>query len=206
MHRETRDWLDGLLAAATASRREQTQIPRNAAADAAERSIHATHLAVWLSSIEGLSTQRRAFARADAACDPEPAIVLTTTPVGIRLVADLIGRRDPAIAPITNRLACVTESEYRRHAMRRPDPEFRLHVNHWTWVKTRVPEQRWGEFAHHPLGPHEAYWLHRTGTAGAGAADARGCALWRFDGRTATLLEAGIVERGVGRDGETAAD
>jgi hypothetical protein len=205
MNRETRDWLEGLLDLATAARRGTPQSADDASA-AAERTIHAAHLADWLGRLDLLRARRRAFAESDPARDPVPAIVLTTTPVGIGLVAELVARRDPAIAPIAGRLACVTEAEYRRHAMRSPDPEFLLHLNHWTWVKTRVPEQRWGEFARHPLGPEEAYWLHRTGTAGAGAADVRGCDLWRFDGRAATLLEAGIVERGVGRDGETTAD
>lgn len=205
MNRETRDWLEGLLDLATAARRGTPQSADGASA-AAERVIQAAHLAAWLGRLDVLLAQRRAFAESDPARDPAPAIVLTTTPVGIGLVAGLVGRRDPAIGAISERLACVTEAEYRRHAMRSPDPEFRLHLNHWTWVKTRVPEQRWAEFAHHPLGPGEAYWLHRTGTTGAGAADARGCDLWRFDGRAATLLEAGIVERGVGRDGETTAD
>ena len=206
MNRETRDWLAGLLTLVNSTRRDSALDAGEAAANAAERSIHAAHLAAWLGRSEAFQTHRREFAGADASRDTVPAIVLTTTPVGMRLVSDLIARSDPAIEPVADRLACVTEAEYRRHAMRSPDPEFRLHVNHWTWVKTRVPEQRWGEFARHPLGPGEAYWLHRTGTAGAGAADVRGCDLWRFDGRMATLLEAGIVERGVGRDGETTAD
>jgi len=206
MHRETRDWLDGLVASTASAGRESPAVAGESAGDAAERAIHAGHLAAWLDRIDGLLADRRRFAAADSSRDPEPAIVLTTTAIGMRVVADLFGRPDPAIEPLARRIACVTEAEYRRHAMRRPDRGFRHHLNHWTWVKTRVPPQRWPEFARHPLGEGEAYWLHRTGTAGAGAADARGCDLWRFDGRVATLLEAGIAERGVGRDGETPAD
>jgi hypothetical protein len=63
-----------------------------------------------------------------------------------------------------------------------------------------LPRRRWAAFARHPLETGEAYWLHRTGTSGAGAADGRSCDLWRFDGHHATLLQACIVERGVGGD------
>ena len=56
---------------------------------------------------------------------------------------------------------------------------------------------RQAEFAGYPLGPGEAYWLHRTGTAGTGAADRRDCHLWRWTGRQAALLQAFIREGGV---------
>lgn len=206
MNRETRDWLAGLIDLAASLRQPAADAMPDPQAAAAEREIHAAHLAAWLDRLDGLLAARRAFAAADSSRDPDAVLVLTTTRVGIGLVDELLRRRDPAIAAVAGRLACVTEVEYRRHAMRHPDPAFRLHLNHWSWVKTRVPQQRWGEFARHPLGPEQAYWLHRTGTAGAGAADSRGCDLWRFDGHTATLLEAGIAERVGGRDGETTAD
>ena len=95
------------------------------------------------------------------------------------------------------RIVPVTELEYRLWCIRHPDDDHRHHVNHWNWIKTRVPAQRHAEFARHPLGPGEAYWLHRVGTAGAGAADRRDCHLWRWNGRHAALLQAFVREGGV---------
>jgi hypothetical protein len=195
----SRAWLDGLLAMVAATRQERVGTDRDrAAAEAeAERGILARHLTDWLGRIDAVSAARRAFAGDDASLDPDPALVFTTSPVGIRLLADLLGRDDPGRRSVADRLACATEAEYRRHCMHSPDEGHRLHVNHWSWVKTSVPRQRWGDFSRHPLAAGESYWLHRTGTAGAGAADGRRCDLWRFDGRVATLLEADVAERGV---------
>ena len=71
-------------------------------------------------------------------------------------------------------------------------------MNHWSWIKTEVPKQRWPAFSRHRLGPHESYWLHRTGTSGAGEADARACHLWKWNGATAVLLEP-FIDEAVGR-------
>lgn len=194
MQPATHAWLDGLRASAAALRGASPPPPvPDPAAAAAERMILAAHLATWLDAAPRMLDARRLAPGATAA-DPDPAIVLTTSPAGIVLAEELLARGDPVARMLAPRTACVTEREYRRWCMRHPDEHNRLHVNHWSWIKTDVPPRRDAEFARHPRGPEDRYWLHRTGTAGAGAADGRATHLWRFDGRHAALLEAGVVE------------
>lgn len=200
MQQHTRDWLEGLRGfaddhrtrrAAQGSRRSADEPA--AAARAAERGILGSHLVSWLDGIESWTAARRAFA-ADAGSDTDPAIVLTTSPVGIEAAAELCAMAGTPAAVLRSRLVAVTELEYRLWCIRHPDESFRLHVNHWTWLKTDVPARRHAEFAAHPLADGECYWLHRTGTAGAGTADRRDCQLWKWTGRHAALLQASIRE------------
>jgi hypothetical protein len=129
--------------------------------------------------------------------DPDPALVLTTSPAGIAAVTDLLTPAGDLSTILGDRVIAVTEREYRLWCIRRPDEGYRQHVNLWNWVKTRVPPQRWAEFAPHALAEGEAFWLHREGVAGAGGLDRRGCRLWKWNGRHVTLLEAFVSERGV---------
>ena len=198
MHPATRDWLDGLRESVTEARRSTAPAPGDdPAAAAAERMILAAHLATWIDATPDLLAARRAWAGDTPGADPDAAVVLTTSPSGIALAEELLARDEPLARDLRPRLCCTTESEYRRWCMRHPDAGHLLHVNHWNWVKTSVPQRRDAEFARHPLGPGERYWLHRTGTAGAGAADGRAAHLWRFTGRHAALLEAFVTEHGV---------
>jgi len=202
MHADTRSWLDGLREFAAARRLERRLVPAGAlpAAEeqAAERMILSTQLSTWLSGFDDMLAARRAWlAEADPDGDPDPAIVVTTSAVGIG-VADQLGEACSLPARcLAAALAAVTELEYRLWCIRRPDEHGRLHVNVWNWIKTRVPRQRQGEFSRHPLAPGEVYWLHRAGIAGAGAADRRDSHLWKWSGRQATLLEAFVSEQGV---------
>lgn len=194
----TRAWCVG-LAAFAAERRisHPPQGPETPAAAAAERAMLAAHLVGWLDDWPAVMSARRAWARARSAGDPEAAVVLTTSAVGIEAAEGLLAGGHPVAAAEDKRIIPVTELEYRLWCIRHPDDEYRCHMNHWSWVKTRVPVQRAAEFARHPLGPGEAYWLHRAGTAGAGAADRRDCHLWRWNGRHATLLQPFVREGGV---------
>lgn len=196
---ETRAWLDGLRKFA-AAQRERKPLPRptQSAAESAERMILAADLSTRLPSIERVLAERAAWIRRSTGdADPDPVIVITTSAVGIDAVAELLASRTHGLEPLAARTAAVTELEYRLWCIRQPDDANRCHVNLWSWVKTRVPEQRWAEFARHPLAPGEAYWLHRAGVAGAGAADSRHCHLWKWNGRHAALLEAFVRERSV---------
>lgn len=196
MKSATHTWLEGLRESATAGRGEPHGSRGVDAAGAAERMILAAHLATWLDSSPDLLAARRVWARGVPGADAECALVLTTSPVGIALADEILSRDEPLARELRPRVCCVTEAEYRRWCMRHPDAGHLLHVNHWSWIKTGVPPQRDAEFARHPLRPGERYWLHRTGTAGAGAADGRAAHLWKFTGRHAALLEAFVVERG----------
>ena len=197
MHHQTTDWLAGL--AAFVADRRATHPPRAAdapAAAAAERAIVAAGLTSWFDDWAAVTDARRRWARAAAAAgrDPDPAFVVTTSAGGIEAAAAALGGGHPIAAAEARRIVAVTELEYRLWCIRRPDEGHLRHVNHWTWVKTSVPPQRAAEFAAHPLGLGEAYWLHRVGTAGAGAADRRDCHLWKWNGRHAALLQAFVRE------------
>jgi hypothetical protein len=199
MLRTTDDWLSGLrtFAAEHRDRKPPADITRPTPALVAERMLVATHLAMRLAEHETFLAARRTWlvARGLPEGDPDPALVITTSAVGIAATAEWLADGGPHQQAVGPRLVAVTELEYRLWCIRRPDEDRRLHVNLWNWVKTRVPRQRWREFRDFPLGPEETYWLHRTGTSGAGAADERRASLWKFDGRHASLLAASIVER-----------
>ena len=198
---ETEAWLDGLRAAAAAARLGGSEEGRPAAAFAAERALLAANLVLWFDTeLPGLLAERAAEAaaggrRIDQRADPEPAIVLTTTMAGCAAAADLLDRDDPLMRELRKRCVCVTELEYRRWCMRHPDDDYRLHIAHWSWMKTRVPPQWWPRFARWPLSPGDSYWLHRTGTAGAGP-ERRSSHLWRWNGTTVALLKSFIDEAG----------
>jgi hypothetical protein len=183
----THDWLDGLRDWAAA---ERLRRPRPADWLPAERAVLAAALVTWLDTEAPARLAERAAAGAG---DPDPAVVITTSPAGLAAAEEILGRADPLCEQWRARSACVTEREYRLWCIRHADPDHLLHVNHWSWIKTRVPEERWPAFARWPLGPGEAYWLHRTGTSGAGP-ERRLCSLWKWNGTAAVLLAPAIDE------------
>lgn len=190
------DWLAGLRDFVGVERvakppRATTATP---AAAAAERSIIGGSLATRLAELDALRAARRGLPGAD----PDPAIVITTSAIGVAAAAELLDSVPDLALLARDRVAAVTELEYRLWCIRHPDDRFLLHVNIWNWVKTAVPEQRHGEFAAYPLGPGESYWLHREGCAGAAALDRRACHLWKWNGRHAALLRAFVTEWSVG--------
>ncbi|NBW85945.1 MAG: hypothetical protein EBR23_03705 [Planctomycetia bacterium] len=207
---DTRAWLTGLLDFAS-ERRRDTPLPdlgQPSVAQAAERSIIAANLVTSLADLDALLAARAAWLRTAGAMtgDVDPAIVLTTSPVGIVAAGEVLGPGAPLTALAGPRLAVVSEPEYRLWCIRSPDDAFRLHVNLWNWLKTAVPAQRWPEFAAHPLADGERYWLHRAGVAGAGPADRRDCHLWRWNGRHAALLQPFIREAVASRPGASRQD
>ena len=191
----TRTWLDGLgdFAAKHRVRRPLAE-PDQPAARAAERMILGSHLATVLAGWEQVLAARRADVPEG---DPDPAVVITTSTVGITVAEEQFSTGSLPARGLADRAVAVTELEYRLWCIRHPDDGHVRHVNLWNWVKTSVPRERHAEFARHPLGPDEAYWLHRAGVAGAGMADRRDCHLWRWNGRHAALVEAFVAERGV---------
>ena len=186
MIERSREWLAGLRQHVDDDRRRPgsagpTGIHTMPAAQrAAERAILAAHLTLWIDS--ELLPDR-----------DERAIVVTTSPVGIEVAADILGRDDPLTQRVSDRLVAVTEAEYRSWTKLHPDPDHQLHMNHWNWIKTSVPPARWPEFAAFPLGPAEHYWLHRTGTTGSGP-ERRHCHLWKWNGTAASLLKPFVAE------------
>ncbi len=196
MSQASREWLAGLRQRIAAMRRGPGPAgPAGApppAAAAAERMILAAHLALWIDhDLLPLLAERRAEALSGS--DPDPAIVITTSAGGIAVVEDSLAHDEPLRASLRERIVAVTEREYRDWTRDHPDPAHLGHVNHWSWVKMRVPQARHAEFAAHPLGDGESYWLHRTGTTGCGG-ERRYCHLWKWNGTVATLLEPFVAE------------
>jgi hypothetical protein len=198
---ESDAWVEGLRADAAAGRLGGRDDGRPAVEIAAERALLAAHLVAWFDTeLPGLLAERAdeaAAGRRDAGdlIDPEPAIVITTTAAGCAAATELLDRDDPLIRQLRDRFACVTELEYRRWCMRHPDDDYRLHISHWSWMKTRLPPQWRPRFARWPLGPDDSYWLHRTGTAGAGR-ERRASHLWKWTGTTAAILKPFVDEAG----------
>ena len=114
---------------------------------------------------------------------------------GCAAAAELLDRDDPLVRQLRDRFACVTELEYRHWCMRHPDDDYRLHIAHWSWMKTRVPPQWWPKLAQWPINAGESYWLHRTGTAGAGR-ERRSSHLWKWNGTIAAILKPFVDEAG----------
>lgn len=197
----TCDWLAGLREFAAARRVEKPLDATGSPAEqAAERMILAAQLATWLDAGETILAARRewlATGEGPGERDPDPAIAITTSPVGIMVAEEQFAGGSLPARAIAGRAAAVTELEYRLWCIRHPDDCHARHVTIWNWIKTRVPPQRHAEFARHPLAAGEGYWLHRAGITGAGRADRRDCHLWKWTGRHATLLEALIAESGV---------
>ncbi len=201
MHPATRDWLDGLRAFAAARRSEKPLAAGSSPAErAAERMILAAQLSIWLAESETVLRARQhaiAGGQLPPEADPDPAIVITTSPEGIAVAEDQLATGSLPAQAVAGRTVAVTELEYRLWCIREPDEGHRRHVNIWNWIKTKVPRQRHAEFAHHALTAEETYWLHRAGIAGTPTADRRDCHLWKWNGRQAALLEAFVRERGV---------
>lgn len=202
MNEATKEWLEGLRARA-AAQEPSTSEDVSAHETSAERMILAAQLSLWLTSFDDCLASRRAWLdEALPEGDRDPAIVVTTSPVGMAVADELTRAGSLPARSLVRELVAVSERTYRLWCIAHPDPKQLHHVNVWNWIKMKVPEQRHAEFARHPLRPGEAYWLHRAGIAGAGSADRRDCHLWKWTGRQAVLVEAFITERNVGRLGD----
>ncbi len=209
MNAVTVAWLDSLREHSVATRIAMplTGEHRSAAETAAERMILAAWFSLWLTGFDDVLAARRTWLEEpNLAADRDPAIIVTTSPVGIAVAEELIGTGNLPARSLAGKLIAVTEREYRLWCIAHPDEKYLHHVNVWNWIKTKVPDQRHAEFARHPLRSGEDYWLHRAGFAGVGAADRRDCHLWKWNGRQAALLEAFVTERNVGRLGHATAD
>lgn len=190
LNEDSRHWLAGLRDAVASARRAAGSAGQTAASpqqERAERAILSAHLLTWLENeLPTLLDDRDR--------DDDSAIVITTSPAGIAVVEETLHRDEPLMRSLRDRVVAVTEREYRSWTKDHPDPDHRLHINHWSWIKLRVPEARRHEFAAYPLSPGEHHWLHRTGTAGCGR-ERRFCHLWTFNGATAALVKAFFPEQ-----------
>lgn len=187
----TAAWREGLIAFLaddrTRPRHRSTPDPEPAVAAEVERVV-AESVRKWLG--EQLTRQlqrRRQWAENLPTLDPEPAILLTTTPLALATA-------ERAVADDPRGIVCVLEVEYRRWCRLEPDDAMHHHIAAWNWVKTTLPKVRQADFPAHPIRPGEQYWLHRTGIAGTTAEELRNTALLAFDGTHSRLLAASTVE------------
>ncbi|MFM7137382.1 MAG: hypothetical protein ACKO1M_10000, partial [Planctomycetota bacterium] len=148
----TRSWFEGLREFAAEQRARKPLVETACAAErAAERMILAAHLSTTLAGWEAILAGRGSAA-SGAGCDASPALVLTTSPVGIGLAAEQLATGSLPARSLSDCAVAVTELEYRLWCIRHPDDVYARHVTIWNWIKTRVPLQRRGDFARHPLG------------------------------------------------------
>jgi hypothetical protein len=206
MRTDTLDWLTGFrdFAAAQPIHHRPTVGTGSPEERSAERMILAAQLATWLTGIDDVLAARRAWLNEGFPDgDPSPAIVITTSAVGIAVAEEMTESGSLPARSIAPEMVAVTERDYRLWCIANPDDHYGRHITIWNWIKTTVPPQRHAEFARHPLRDGESYWLHRAGIAGAGGADRRDSHLWKWTGRQAVLLEAFVVERSVGRVDDT---
>ena len=183
------DWLAGLRSFAARQRqqplRSQRPIPP-AVEQKTEAELNAAHLRAWLIGLPQL------LERHSRAGDRQPAIAITTSTAGLAAVESLSA--EPQQARILAGCCAVTESEYRFWCKEQPDPAYALHINHWAWVKTRVPAARAVEFADYPLPAGSRHWLFRHGLVGLGAGDHHSCRLYAWDGAATSLLAESFRE------------
>ncbi len=184
-------WRDGLIAFLAEDRkrpRHRSAADPEAAVIAEAQRIVTESIREWIEkTLARQLERRRQWAEAHPGVDDDPAILLTTTPLGLGIAEQLVTNDRLGII-------CLLEVEYRRWCRIEPDDAMRHHVTAWSWVKTSLPKVRQGDFPAHPLGPGEQYWLHRTGIAGTTEEEVRNTALLAFDGTRSRLLTASTVE------------
>jgi len=183
------DWLAGLRAFVKARRRQprplQRRLPPAAELDA-EAGLIAAHLRSWLPELPHLLGQQGRTG------NKRPAVAVTTSAAGLQAAATLAD--EPQLRHLLNDCYFVTETEYRFWCKERPDAEHQLHINHWAWIKTRVPAARAREFAAYPPPAGGRHWLFRHGLAGLGNADHHSCRLYAWDGKATHLLAESFRE------------
>lgn len=192
----TEQWRDGLVAFLARDRQKPRHRsvgdPEPAVIAEAERIVTGSVRAWLTEGLAGHLNARRAWITSlpeekAAGFDTDPAILLTTTPLGLPIAERLAAEDGRGIV-------CLLEVEYRRWCREQPDADLQHHVVAWDWVKTGLPKVRQGDFPAYPLAIGEHYWLHRTGIAGAAAEEFRNSALLAFNGTSSRLLAASTVE------------
>ena len=115
-----------------------------------------------------------------------PAVVITTTPVGMRACENLLGERE--LATLFESCCHLTEYEYRYWCKEEPDTKFQFHINYWAWIKTSIPSVRMHEFRMYPIPKNNKYWLLRHGVNGLGEHDYADCQVHSWNGESTKLL------------------
>jgi len=181
-------WMERLRCFLTGERRKKRpqgkkkspQNTRSACSRAAEEKLLETTIGHWLAGLE----QR--LGNAHRWNGIRPAVVITTTPAGIRACKTLAGETE--FGAVFQYCCYLTEYEYRYWCKEEPDPNLRFHINYWAWIKTSVPSARMHEFRNYPIPEGNQYWLLRHGLNGLGEDDYADCKVFGWDGTTTRLL------------------
>ena len=187
-------WLVRLRCFLSSSRKKMRPLGKKApvrprqsarAQDAEERLLE-NQMRTWLSGLE----QRLASAgRWDGL---SPAVVITTTTVGIRACEKIAG--ESAFATLFESCCYLTEYEYRYWCKEDADLKFQFHINYWAWIKTSVPLARMHEFRAYPIADNSKYWLLRHGVNGLGEHDYADCRVFAWDGASTKVLTEHFLE------------
>ena len=110
---------------------------------AAEEELLEAKIRCWLA---GLEQRLVNVSRCNAL---RPAVVITTTPVGIRACEKLVGESE--LGAVFDYCCHLTEYEYRYWCKEEADINFQFHINYWAWIKTSVPSTRMHEFRDYPM-------------------------------------------------------
>jgi hypothetical protein len=153
---------------------------RSACSLAAEEKLLEVTIRCWLAGLE----QRLGNASRWNAV--RPAVVMTTTPVGIRACEVLA--EESKFKSVFEYCCYLTEYEYRYWCKEEADLNFRFHINYWAWMKTSVPSTRMHEFCNYPIPEDNQYWLLRHGLNGLGEDDYADCSVFGWDGTSTRLL------------------
>ena len=155
-------------------------LKQTAQAKDAEEKLLKTQMRMWLGGLE------QHLGSAGRWHGIRPAVVITTTPGGIRACESLV--REPELATLFESCCYLTEYEYRYWCKEEPDIKFKFHINYWAWIKTSVPSVRMHEFRMYPIPKDNKYWLLRHGVNGLGEHDYADCQIHSWDGASTKLL------------------
>lgn len=155
--------------------------PRQPAqAQDAEEKLLQNQMRTWLGGLEQRLANERRWNGI------RPAVVITTTPVGIRACESLAWESE--FTTLFESCCYLTEYEYRYWCKEESDLKFQFHINYWAWIKTSVPSARMHEFRTYPIAEDSKYWLLRHGVNGSGEHDYADCQVFAWDGTSAKLL------------------
>ena len=154
---------------------------QTAQAEDAEEKLLQIQMRTWLG---GLTQHLASDGRWDGI---RPAVVITTTPVGMRACENLLGERE--LATLFESCCHLTEYEYRYWCKEEPDTKFQFHINYWAWIKTSIPSVRMHEFRMYPIPKNNKYWLLRHGVNGLGEHDYADCQVHSWNGASTKLLD-----------------
>jgi hypothetical protein len=146
-------------------------------------------LLAWLRQHGPRFLQERAVMHKMLGIDRDPTIVFTSTVPGLVAAQEIVG-------PDHERVVYLLEDEYAGVPAPVADPEYKWHVQYWSFFRPEV-EAGFAAAARakHPIPAGCSYWQHSEGTMWAVNAGRGADHLWRWDGHKPELLEEAMSHR-----------